>query len=302
MNLDGKDGAAKPFLKWAGGKSQLWPIIQDSLPSELTAGALTYVEPFIGGGAILIRLLANYPAIQQAILNDINPDLYQAYQTTRQQPEELIQALWLLQNSYDDLGTEIERRIWFDEARLEFNRRDLGPLRNTALLIALNKTCFNGLYRVNSKGKFNVPFGRYERPRICDPQTIRASSHLLQRVTILQGDFSQTLRQVRGRAFFYMDPPYKPLSATANFNSYASEVFNDASQQRLAAFCQELDAAGHLWLLSNSDMRNTDQENSYFDDLYRDYHIQRVQAKRAINSVGNKRGAVDELLITNYIP
>ena len=302
MNLEGNERAAKPFLKWAGGKSQLWPLIQACLPSGLATGELTYVEPFIGGGAVLIRLLTLYPAIQQAILNDINPDLYYAYRTTQQQPEELIQALRALQQSYDDLDTELCRRAWFDEMRVAFNQRDLGPLRNTALLIALNKTCFNGLYRVNSKGKFNVPFGRYERPRICDPQTIRACSLLLQRVTILQGDFTQTLSPVRGRAFFYLDPPYKPLSATANFNSYASEVFNDASQQRLAAFCRELDAAGHSWLLSNSDVRNASQENNFFDDLYQNYHIQRVQAKRTINSNGNKRGAINELLVTNYVP
>lgn len=288
-------------MKWAGGKGKLWATIQASLPAELLTEPLTYVEPFIGGGAVLFRLLSQYPNIHRAIINDINPDLYEAYRTIQQRPEDLIQVLQGIQETYDNLVSEEERRAYFDTLRAEFNKRDIEPLRNTTLLIALNKTCFNGLYRVNSKGKFNVPFGKYERPRICDPQTIRATSELLQRVTILKGDFSKTIEQVSGRAFYYMDPPYKPLSATASFNAYVSEAFDDASQLRLATFCRELDAAGHLWLMSNSDVKNTDQDNHFFDELYQDFQIQRIRAKRAINSNGEKRGEISELLIANYV-
>ena len=301
MDLFGNISGAKPFLKWAGGKGKLWATIQAALPAELATEPLTYVEPFIGGGAVLFRLLSQYPNIHRAILNDINPDLYEAYRTIQSHPEDLIRLLQEIQATYDGLAAEDERRTYFEALRVEFNKRDSEPLRNTALLIALNKTCFNGLYRVNSKGKFNVPFGKYERPRICDPQTIRANSVLLQRVTILKGDFADTLAQVSGRAFYYMDPPYKPLSTTASFNAYVSEAFDDASQRRLAKFCQELDAAGHLWLMSNSDVKNTDQNNHFFDDLYQDFQIQRIQAKRAINSNGEKRGEISELLIANYV-
>jgi len=301
MDLFGNTSGAKPFLKWAGGKGKLWATIQAALPAELATEPLTYVEPFIGGGAVLFRLLSQYPNIHRAILNDINPDLYEAYRTIQLRPEDLIRVLQEIQVAYDSLAAEDERRTYFEALRVEFNKRDSEPLRNTALLIALNKTCFNGLYRVNSKGKFNVPFGKYERPRICDPQTIRANSILLQRVTILKGDFADTLAQVSGRAFYYLDPPYKPLSATASFNAYVSEAFDDASQQRLAKFCHELDAAGHLWLMSNSDVKNTDQNNHFFDDLYQDFQIQRIRAKRAINSNGEKRGEISELLIANYV-
>ena len=186
MDLFGNTSGAKPFLKWAGGKGKLWATIQAALPPELLTEPLTYVEPFIGGGAVLFRLLSQYPSIQRAIINDINPDLYEAYRTIKLHPESLIQVLGEVQTTYDNLTSEQERRSYFDALRAEFNKRDIEPLRNTALLIALNKTCFNGLYRVNSKGKFNVPFGKYERPRICDPQTIRANSNLLQHVTILK--------------------------------------------------------------------------------------------------------------------
>ena len=301
MDLFGNINGAKPFLKWAGGKGKLWATIQAALPAEILSEPLTYVEPFIGGGAVLFRLLSHYPNIHRAIINDINPDLYEAYRAIQQHPEDLIQVLQGIQETYDSLFSEEERRTYFDALRTEFNQRDSTPLRNTALLIALNKTCFNGLYRVNSKGKFNVPFGKYERPRICDPQTIRANSELLKRVTILKGDFSKTLEQVSGRAFYYLDPPYKPLSATASFNAYVSEAFNDASQLRLAGFCRELHAAGHLWLMSNSDVKNTDQDNHFFDELYQDFQIKRIRAKRAINSNGEKRGEISELLIANYL-
>lgn len=173
-------------------------------------------------------------------------------------------------------------------------------VRNTAVLMFLNRTCFNGLYRVNSKGGFNVPFGRYDRPVICHPQTILADSRLLARVTVLQGDFAQLLDQTPTNCFFYLDPPYKPLSKSAAFNAYATETFDAASQERLAAFCHELDARGSQWLLSNSDPQNTDSADCYFDDLYADFTIRRIQAKRHINSKADGRGKISELLISNY--
>jgi DNA adenine methylase len=303
MDLFEEMQGAKPFLKWAGGKRQLIPAIQAALPHTLRqARELTYVEPFIGGGAVLFWMLQAYPNIQQAILNDINPDLVTAYRIIQQRPRELIKALTTIQESYYRLPSEAARRLYFEEVRAEFNTRPLEDVRNTAVLIFLNRTCFNGLYRVNSKGGFNVPFGRYDQPVICHPQTILADSQLLARVTILHGDFADVLSHVPDNSFFYFDPPYKPLSKTAAFNAYATETFDEASQQRLAGFCRYLDAQGTPWLLSSSDPQNTDATDSYFDDLYEGFTINRIQAKRHINAKADGRGKISELLISNYTP
>lgn len=301
MDLFEEMQGAKPFLKWAGGKRQLIPTIQAALPDSLRhARDLTYVEPFIGGGAVLFWMLQAYPNIRQAIINDINPDLATAYQVVQQRPQELIKALTAIQEAYYRLLSEVARRTYFEEARAEFNTRPLEAVRNTAVLMFLNRTCFNGLYRVNSKGGFNVPFGRYDQPVICHPQTILADSQLLARVTILQGDFARVLDHAPANSFFYFDPPYKPLTKTAAFNAYASETFDTTSQERLATFCHSLDARGSQWLLSNSDPQNTDAADSYFDDLYADFTIRRIQAKRHINSKAEGRGKISELLISNY--
>ena len=303
MDLFGEVSGAKPFLKWAGGKRQLIPTIQAALPDTFAQETdLTYIEPFIGGGAVLFWMLQQYPNVRRAIINDINPDLTTAYRVVQQRPEELIKALSAVQEFYHKLPTEGVRRSYFEELRAEFNQRPLEPLRNTVVLIFLNRTCFNGLYRVNSKGGFNVPFGRYDRPTICNAATIRADSALLARVTILNGDFAEVLTHVPNNGFFYFDPPYKPLSKTALFNAYAIETFDDASQCRLAAFCRDLDAQGHRWLLSNSDVQNTDVADAYFDDLYAGFAVRRVQAKRIINSKAEGRGHIRELLINNFAP
>ena len=301
MDLFGEALGAKPFLKWAGGKRQLIPTIQAVLPATLRQEPdLTYVEPFIGGGAVLFWLLQTYPNIRRAIINDINPDLVTAYRVVQQRPQELINELMAIQEQYHRLPSEEVRRTYFEDTRAEFNTRPLEELRNTALLIFLNRTCFNGLYRVNSKGHFNVPFGRYDQPTICHPHTIMAASQLLARVTILEGDFATILAHAPANSFFYFDPPYKPLSKTATFNAYATETFDAASQQRLADACRELDTQGQRWLLSNSDPQNIDATDSYFDDLYAGFTIQRIQAKRSINSKANSRGNIGELLISNY--
>lgn len=294
---------AKPFLKWAGGKRQLIPAIEAALPATLRrVRNLTYVEPFIGGGAVLFWMLQTFPNIRKAIVNDINPDLTTAYQVIQQRPQELIKALTIIQEAYYRLSTEPARRAYFEEVRAEFNTRPLEAVRNTAVLMFLNRTCFNGLYRVNSKGGFNVPFGRYNRPVICHPHTILADSRLLARVTVLQGDFAQVLEHTPANSFFYFDPPYKPLSKTAAFNSYAAETFDTTSQERLAAFCHKLDARGSRWLLSSADPQNTDANDAYFDDLYAGFTIRRIQAKRHINSQAAGRGSISELLISNYTP
>ncbi|MGI4759851.1 MAG: DNA adenine methylase [Janthinobacterium lividum] len=303
MDLFGETTGAKPFLKWAGGKRQLILAIQAVLPSTLAQETdLTYVEPFIGGGAVLFWMLQAYPNIRRAIINDINPDLTTAYRVVQQQPEELIRALSAVQEQYYGLSTEEARRTYYEAMRAEFNIRPLEPLRNTVVLIFLNRTCFNGLYRVNSKGGFNVPFGKHERPTICHAEAIRADSALLARVTILNGDFAEVLPLVPANSLFYFDPPYKPLSKTASFNAYATETFDDTSQHRLAAVCRTLDTQGHRWLLSNSDLQNTEAGNTYFDELYAGFAVQRIAAKRMINSKADGRGSISELLINNYSP
>jgi DNA adenine methylase len=294
---------ARPFLKWAGGKGQLIPAIGAALPGLVHSGEeITYIEPFIGSGAVLFRLLQQYPSIKKAIINDINPDLVEAYRTTREQPGKLIECLDRLQDDYYRLETREEQKEFYLARRTEFNDRSSDSIRHTGLLIFLNRTCYNGLYRVNSRNQFNVPFGTYAKPKICDAANINAVSRLLQRVTILNGDYSETVRGLSGKVFCYLDPPYKPISKTASFNSYSKDRFDDAEQRRLRTFCDELTARNICWLMSNSDPRNHDPEDTFFDDLYAGdaLHIGRVAAKRNINSNGSKRGDIAELLISNY--
>ncbi len=294
---------AKPFLKWAGGKSQLIPAIEASLPKDFKQRkSLSYFEPFIGSGAVMFWFLQRYPNIKHAVINDVNTDLTHAYITIKKQPASLIEALKSIQDNYYSLPTEENRRNFFLAKRDEFNKRLLNSLNNTAIMIFLNRTCFNGLYRVNSKNHFNVPFGKYDKPKICDTETIIADSNILQRVTILNGDYEDTLKHATENGFFYFDPPYKPISKTSSFNAYAKDIFNDEEQIRLKLFCDKLSKKGYQWLLSNSDPKNVNADDNFFDDLYagESVYISRIKAKRIINSNSTKRGEINELLICNY--
>jgi DNA adenine methylase len=179
--------------------------------------------------------------------------------------------------------------------RDEFNTKQLNPIDNTTLFFFLNRTCFNGLYRVNKAGLFNVPFGRYETPTICDPNTIYADSELLQNVEILTGDYQQTLAYANDNTLFYFDPPYRPLNNTSSFNDYAKEAFNDFAQRRLKEFCDRVEASGYKFMLSNSDC-----SDMFFDDLYAQYIIERVWASRSVNANPQKRGKLTEILVHNY--
>lgn len=292
---------AKPFVKWVGGKTQLINSINESLPKKLfESNSITYIEPFVGGGAILFWILQRYSNIKKAVINDINPDLTTAYKTIKEKPSELVYILGDLQNDYLKLNEE-KRKEFFLNKRDKFNTKLLDPVENTALFIFLNRTCFNGLYRVNSKGLFNVPFGKYENPKICDQETIFADSELLQKVEILTGDFEQTLKYATNNSFFYFDPPYKPLSETSSFNSYSKEEFNDNEQIRLGNFCKQIDLLGHSFILSNSDVKGKNKHDNFFDELYSDFEIKRVYATRMVNANADKRGKLTELLITNNI-
>lgn len=289
----------KPFVKWVGGKTQLIDSIEKTLPKNfLNQSNLTYIEPFVGGGAVLFWILQKYPNIKKAVINDINPDLTTAYKTIKTSPKELIIELQSIQNEYLQLSEE-NRKEYFLLKRERFNTKSLDTIENTALFIFLNRTCFNGLYRVNSKGLFNVPFGKYANPKICDEQTILADSELLQKVEILTGDFEATLKHAGENSLFYFDPPYKPLSDTSSFNSYAKEEFNDKEQIRLGNFCQRIDLLGHSFILSNSDVKGKNPNDNFFDDLYNQFDIKRVYATRMVNASAEKRGKLTELLITN---
>lgn len=184
--------------------------------------------------------------------------------------------------------------------RDRYNEKNLDPIENTTKFIFLNKTCFNGLYRVNKKGLFNVPFGKYANPIICDSDTILRDSELLQRVEILTGDFEKTLPYAKGNTLFYFDPSYRPLSDTSSFNDYTKEAFNDMVQIRLKEYCDLIDDSGFSFMLSNSDCKGKNEEDNFFDALYAAYKIERVWASRSINSNPNKRGKLTEILVHNY--
>ena len=291
----------KPFIKWAGGKRQLLQDIIRNLPLGFEFSRnTTYIEPFVGGGAVLFCLLERFPNITRAIINDINGDLITTYTVIRDNPSALIDKLSKLQREYQSLNTNEEQRAYYLCKREAFNTKRRNDIETASLVIFLNRTCFNGLYRVNSKGKFNVPSGRYSNPNICDTETIFADSRVLQCVEILHGDFEHSISNVSGDVFVYLDPPYKPLWETSSFNTYAKEGFNDADQIRLHRFCQKMDSAGFLWMLSNSDLKGKNEQDDFFDNLYADFHIQRVHATRMINANPNKRGQLTELLVTNY--
>lgn len=292
----------KPFVKWAGGKTQLLPVIEQILPSSFSDQlSVTYIEPFVGGGAVLFYLLNKYPNISKAIINDINPHLIHTYKAIKNHPEELISKLSQIQSSYSNFQNSERQRDYFFIIREEFNKSHLSLIDDAAYMIFLNRTCFNGLYRENSKGAFNVAFGKYTNPTILDENLIRTDSRILQKVEILQGDFSQVEDYISdGYTFMYFDPPYRPISTTANFNSYNKCSFNDTEQFRLREFYMKMNDIGCQVLLSNSDGATTDPSNTYMDDLYRDFIIHRTTAKRSISCAGSKRGPVTELLIRNY--
>ena len=290
------ESVAKPFIKWVGGKTQLLEQLEALLPADFDEWRdVTYIEPFVGGGAMLFYMLRAHSNIQTAVINDINPDLTTCYKVVRDHPSELVEALQQIQTEYYAFTSEVERKAFFMQRRDEFNTKSLDPLRNTTLFFFLNRTCFNGLYRVNKAGLFNVPFGRYDHPQICDAKTIYADSALLQKVEIFTGDYQQIFPFAQGKTLFYFDPPYRPLNNTSSFNDYTKEAFNDLAQVRLKEFCDTVDASGYHFMLSNSDC-----QDGFFDDLYSPYIIERVWASRSVNAKASKRGKLTEILVHNY--
>ncbi|WP_121338636.1 DNA adenine methylase [Flavobacterium sp. 123] len=292
---------AKPFLKWAGGKTQLITDIEKVLPKKFMNKKFTFVEPFVGSGAILFWILNNFPKVEKAVINDINADLTNVYKIIASNPIELISVLKDFQEEYHSIDLEVEnKREYYTQKRTLFNTRSADKVTQAALFIFLNRTCFNGLFRVNKSNGFNVPIGSYKKPMICDAENIFAVSEALQKVEILTGDYQQTLLYAEKPALFYFDPPYKPLSKTSSFNTYSKDEFDDKEQIRLRDFCKTLNTLEHNWILSNSDVKGKDMDDNFFDDIYDEFHINRVFARRSINANAEKRGKLTELLITNY--
>ena len=291
---------AKPFLKWAGGKTQLIEQIKEQLPKNIETNNFTYIEAFVGSGAVLFWMLDQYPNMKNAIINDINKDLTNSYLTIKYNVQDLIIILKKLEVEYHNIAEDQEaKKEYYYEKRSLFNTRNSDQTTQSALFIFLNRTCFNGLYRVNRNNGFNVPIGSYKTPQICNEENLLAVSKVLQKVEILNGDFAETLNYTDNNTFFYFDPPYKPLNETSSFNSYAKDEFNDAEQIRLKEYCEILGEQNHQWILSNSDVKGKDINNNFFDDLYASFNIMRVNARRSINANSSKRGQLTELLITN---
>lgn len=298
---------AGPFLKWAGGKSQLIRQISRHLPQNFADNVTTYVEPFLGGGALLFYLLQNY-RFERVVVNDINSELILTYKTIQKSVGRLIAILSGLESDYLALSME-DRAKYYYEIREAFNEEKKShtgrgnakaDLAIASKFIFLNKTCYNGLYRLNLKGEFNVPAGAYRRPAICNAENLVACSSVLQNVRFLSKDFVKLSRYIDDHTFVYMDPPYRPLSNTSSFNSYQKSPFNDDAQRRLARWYGRLNEAHAFLALSNSDPKNFDENDDFFDELYAEYNIKRVSASRTINSDTSKRGSIHELLILNY--
>ena len=289
---------AKPFVKWVGGKSQLLDEIREKYPSQIEK----YCEPFVGGGAVLFDVLNKYKP-KKVLINDINRELINTYMQIRDNCEKLILQLLEIQNIYyrhnieENKAYYYEKRNRYNEMKISDNEND--NLEKAVLFIFLNKTCFNGLYRVNSKGLFNVPFNNAKKPLLCDEENLRACSALLQNVEMRLGDYKKCKKFIDRKTFVYIDPPYRPLTQTATFTSYSENGFSDKEQIELGNFITEISDKGAKILASNSDPKNSNEEDNFFDDLYSKFEIERVSASRMINSNAKKRGAINELLISN---
>lgn len=290
----------KPFVKWVGGKSQLINELEKMLPADGEKILTKYCEPMVGGGALFFNILSKYD-FEQLYISDINSELINAYQVIKNNVDSLIEKLREMQLLFLPMD-ENGRKLYYYSIRDKFNNTQLCETTATekaAYFVFLNKTCFNGLYRVNRKGQFNVPMGAYKNPMICDEENLRNINKVLQNVTIVCGDYSLSKQFIDKNTFVYLDPPYRPISETSAFTSYNSDTFDDDEQIRLARFIDEINASGAKIVLSNSDPKNVNPEDTFFDELYKAYSIKRVSATRMINSKADGRGKINELIICN---
>jgi len=299
-DCDGK--TVKPFLKWAGGKGQLIKEIEKYYPFA-DGNVKKYAEPFVGGGAVLFDILNRYD-LDEVYISDINAELINSYRIIRDNIDALIQMLSVMQDEFVQLDTD-ERKEYYMQKRELFNDLKINGNENiniekAALMIFLNKTCFNGLYRVNRKGLFNVPMGAYKNPMICDENNLRAVSEKLQGVTIVCGDYRESADFIDKNTFVYFDPPYRPITNTASFTAYTENLFSDMEQIELARFVDSMHKKGAKVVISNSDPKNSDTEDDFFDSIYSAHKIRRVDATRMINCNSEARGKIKELLISNF--
>ncbi len=289
-------------MKWAGGKGQLLDEIDRRLPTGLKTGEIdTYVEPFVGGGAVFFHIAQNYNNIKRFYLLDVNEDLVNCYKAVKKDFGLLVRELLSLQDKFLELNSPKRKEFYLD-IRKEFNLEKLSGfgIKTTAKLIFLNKNCYNGLYRVNRKGEFNVPFGDYKSPRICAAKNLQIASEILRIAKIICADFTHSERYIDNHTFVYLDPPYRPISPTAGFTSYSKDSFSEKDQIRLAEFCRQINGKGAKFLLNNSDPKNEDPKDHFFEDQYKGFRIDIVKATRLINCKASGRGQINELLITNY--
>ena len=292
----------KPFIKWVGGKGQLLSEINKLYPVELGKNINKYAEIFLGGGAVLFDILSKYK-LDEVYISDKNLELINTYKSIRDNVDILIKSLKEMEEQYIPLDTE-NRKDYYYEKREEYNslkiNSEVNNIEKAVLFIFLNKTCFNGLYRVNKKGEFNVPMGAYKKPKICDEENLKNVSLTLRNVKIVYADYRESEKFIDDKTFVYIDPPYRPLNITSSFTSYTENDFNDKEQIELAEYINVLNKKGAKIVISNSDPKNNDIDDNFFDKLYKNYNINRVKATRMLNSNASLRGAINELLITNY--
>ncbi len=292
-----------PFVKWAGGKTALLGDIRKFYPSELGKNINKYCEPFVGGGAVLFDVLSNY-CIEEIYISDVNRELINVYKTIRDNVEALISILDSIQSEYALFNVEKQKEYYYDK-RDEFNlyitNKITDRVYGSALFIFLNRTCFNGLYRVNNEGLFNVPMGAYVNPKICDKENLRNVSIKLRNVKIECAAYDKSIDFIDANTLVYFDPPYRPLLETVSFTSYSKHKFTDREQLKLAEYFKKVSQKGAVCILSNSDPKNLNEDDNFFDDLYKDFTINRIKSKRRINSNADRRGDVSELLITNVL-
>ena len=289
---------AKPFIKWVGGKTQLLDEIRRFYPAQIEK----YCEPFVGGGAVLFDVLSRLSP-NEVLINDINAELINTYCQIKTNCRDLTEILADLQERYWSSSLEENKSLYFEKRErfnsLKANGNRKENLEKAALFIFLNKTCFNGLFRVNSKGLFNVPFNNAKKPLLCDEDNLKACSELLQNVKMSVGNYAQCKDFIDSKTFVYLDPPYRPLTETAAFTSYNENGFGDKEQIELAQFIEEISERKAIVVTSNSDPKNVSENDNFFDRLYKKFSIKRVSASRMINSNAKKRGAINELLISN---
>jgi DNA adenine methylase len=300
---------AKPFLKWAGGKKQLLMEFNERIPNQLKENGTIkrYVEPFVGGGAMFFYLKKHY-IVKESILLDINRELVMAYKVIKNDHKSLISMLLDIEENHLNMDEDGRKKNYYkirdvyngELTGFDFENYNNQWIDRTSYLIFMNKTCFNGLFRQNKKGEFNVPFGLYKNPKICNATNIELVNQALEDTEIICADFIASEMYIKQDTFVYLDPPYRPLTTTSNFTNYSKEGFTDFDQVNLASFFKKLDKIGAYLMLSNSDPKNEDINDNFFDKLYTGYNIDRVKAKRNINRDASGRGIINELIVRNY--